>query len=176
MKELTFEEMEDILLAHEKAELEEDLEATMATVSPNPHYEFPTFGWAADGTGAVREHYRRVLPNTSKLNIAAEKRVHGAAANTLIREAWVSFNLDGERLTGMYLVVITFDPDLKLIEGERMYADTNFQKVMARDLGADYGDFPGVSRIEEGAPVIEIHDAFTEAAARGMTISAPKGT
>ncbi|MFD4351599.1 hypothetical protein ACFWPX_03530 [Nocardia sp. NPDC058518] len=165
--------MEDILLAHEKAELEQDIEATMATVSPNPHYEFPNFGWAADGTGAVREHYRRVLPNTGKYDIAAEKRVHASASNTLIREAWVSFTLEGERYTGMYLVVISFDADLKLISGERLYTDSNFAKVMGEDLGDDYGDVPGVSRIDASAPIIDKHDAFAEAAARGITITAP---
>lgn len=173
MADLTFEEMEEILLAHEMAELEADIEATMATVVPNPHYEFPTFGLAADGQEAVREHYRRVLPHVGKFDVAAEKRVHGAAPNTLIREAWVSFTLDGQRLTGIYLAVITFDPELKLIAGERLYTDDNYAKVMAPELGPDYAAFPGVSRIEDGAPSIDTHDAFAEAAKRGMTISSP---
>jgi hypothetical protein len=80
--------MEDILLAHEKAELEMDIEAMMATVSPDCRWEFPSDGLVAIGVEAVREHYRRVLPGAQQWNVAAEKRVYTAGPNALIREAW----------------------------------------------------------------------------------------
>ena len=59
----------------------------METVVPNPHYEFPTAGWAVDGQEAVREHYRRSLPAGGRSRVASKKRVHGAGPNTLFREA-----------------------------------------------------------------------------------------
>jgi hypothetical protein len=42
MTELSEKEMEAILLDHEVAELEMDLEATLATLTPEPHYELAT--------------------------------------------------------------------------------------------------------------------------------------
>ncbi|MBY8861353.1 hypothetical protein K7711_33095 [Nocardia sp. CA2R105] len=173
MSELTKKEMEEILLTHEIAELEMDVEATMATLAPNPHYELASLGWAIDGEAAVRETYLRILPNR-KRDVAAEKRVHAVAANTLLREAFMSFNtLEGERTTGLYLVVMAFDPELKLISGERMYMDPNFGKMMAENLGPDFGDLPGVSRIGDSAPLIDKHDAYKYASARGLTITPP---
>lgn len=174
MTELTKKQMEEILLAHEIAELEQDIEATMATVTPDPHYELASLGWAVDGTDAVRETYRRILPYNRARDVAAEMRVHAVASNTLLREAYVTFDtVEGERVTGLYLVVMAFDPHLKLISGERMYMDPVFGKMMSEQLGADFGDLPGVSRISATAPLIETHDAFKVAARRGLTISRP---
>lgn len=174
MRELTKKEMEEILLVHEIAELEMDVEATMATLAPNPHYELASLGWAIDGEDAVRETYRRILPNRGR-DVAAEKRVHAMAANTLLREAFMSFNsLEGERLTGLYLVVMAFDPELKKISGERMYMDPNFGKMMAENLGPDFGGLPGVSRIGDGMAAIEKHDAYKYAEARGLSINPPR--
>ena len=174
MKELDKKQMEEILFAHEVAELEMDIEATLVTLAPNPHYELATLGLAVDGLDAVRETYRRILPGAAKWDVAAEKRVHAVARNTLIREAYVSFNtVGGDRVTGLYLVVMAFDPELKLIAGERMYMDPLWAKQMATDLGDDFADLPGVSRIGETAPLIGTHDAFAVAATRGVTITRP---
>jgi hypothetical protein len=170
-KELDRNQMEEILIAHEKAELEGDLEATLATLTPEPQYELASLGWAINGMNAVRETYQRILPGAQKWDIAAEARGYTWGENTLVREAHVSFNtVDGERVTGLYMVVMAFDPELKRISGERMYMDPLFAKLMATDLGADFGDLPGVSRISQTAPIIQIHDAFAAAAARGITI------
>ncbi|WP_219013937.1 MULTISPECIES: hypothetical protein [unclassified Streptomyces] len=174
-KELTKKEMEAILLAHEVAELEQDVDATMATLAPNPHYELAGLGWAVDGTAAVRATYERILSYVTSRNVAAERRVHAVAKNHLIREAHVTFdNRKGERVTGLYMVVMEFDPELKLIAGERMYMDPVFAEMMAEHLGDDFGDLPGVSKIGDSAPLIEKHDAYRVAASRGITINAPK--
>src|SRR5262249_41666984 len=98
---MTLKEMEDVLLAHEIAELEQDIDATMATVVPDPHYELSALGWIIDGQAAVREMYRRILPVDHR-DVAAEKRIHALAENTLLREAVMSFNnLEGKRVSGL---------------------------------------------------------------------------
>ena len=174
MKNLTIREMDEILLAHEIAELEGDIEATMETVAPNPHYEFPSHGLAADGREAVRQHYLRSLPRAvvNKSNVAAEKRLNNLyGTNALVREAWVSFTKpNGERVTGLYLVVMEFDPELKKITGERLYCDQVFADMLAADLGPDYVSVPGVSRISDTAPIIDRHDAYAWAESEGIAI------
>lgn len=172
MEELTKKEMEAILLQHEIAELEEDIDATMATLAPNPHYELVTLGYAFDGEEAVREAYKRILPYNKNRNVAAEMRVHAVAKNTLIREAYVSFNTSsGERVTGQYLVVMSFDPVAKLISGERMYMDPLFAAMMTENIGDDFESLPGVSKLSDVAPMIDRHDAYAVAERRGLTIN-----
>lgn len=175
MTELTKKEMEEILLAHEIAELEQDVEATMATLAPNPHYELAFVGLAVDGEDAVRETYRRILGGNEGREVAAERRVHGIATNTLLREAHMTFTTrQGERVNGLYLVVMSFDPEARLISGERMYTDPVFGEMMTEQLGPDFETLPGVTRIRDTAPTIAKHDAFQVAASRGLTINAPR--
>ncbi|MGU3498745.1 hypothetical protein [Mycobacterium sp. C31M] len=172
MPEMTKNEMEEVLLAHEKGELEEDLDATMATLVDNPHYELPTLGYAFDGYDAVREAYSRIMPGTRTRNVAAKMRVHAIDSNTLVREAHVSFNTrSGERVNGNYIVVMSFDPEQKLISGERMYMDTNFAAMMSENLGPDFADVPGVTKLSDVAPTIDRHDAYEVAERKGITIN-----
>lgn len=167
--------MEEVLLAHEIAELEQDVEATMATLAPNPHYELAFVGLAIDGEEAVRETYRRILFGNEGRDVAAERRIHAVAANTLLREAYMTFNTrEGERVNGLYLVVMSFDPEAKLISGERMYTDPVFGQMMTEQLGPDFESLPGVTRIRDSAPTLEQHDAFKVAASRGLSINIPK--
>jgi hypothetical protein len=163
MTELTLEEMEAILAAHEIAELSQDIDSTMETVVPNPHYEFPTAGWAVDGREAVCEHYRRSLPAGGRSRVASKKRVHGVGPNTLFREAWISFDTEeGERLTGQYMAVIEFDPVLKKIKSERQYGDSIFDIFLAPHVGPDYGDCPGVTRLNANATPITPEEMMAE--------------
>ena len=167
---MTLKEMEAVLLAHEIAELEQDIDATMATVVPDPHYELSALGWIIDGPAAVREMYRRILPMDHR-DVAAKKRIHAVSENSLLREAVMSFNnLEGKRVSGLYLVVLAFDPVLKLISGERMYMDPLFGQMMSEQLGPDFGEVPGVSRTADRLPIVAKHDAYAWAESEGLTI------
>lgn len=168
-------EMEEILLEHEIAELEMDVERTMATLVDNPQYELPGIGVAISGTEAVRETYRRIMRTVVDRDVAAEMRVHAVAENTLIREACVSFNLaSGERVTGLYCVIMSFDPEQRKITGERMYMDPNFAAYMREQVGEDFEDVPGVRPLAETLPNIVRHDAFAVAERKGKQINDPR--
>jgi hypothetical protein len=152
--DLTVEEMGAILAAHGMAEIELDLAATMATVVPDPHYELPALDLAIDGWDAVQEMYRRLLLGNRHRNLqpAGNPRIVAAARNALINEARASFDdAQAQRVTGQYMVVVDFDPVLKQVIGERMYTDTVFTAMWAENLGPDFIDVPGVSRISERA-------------------------
>lgn len=173
-EDLSLKEMEDLLLAHEIAELNQDIDATMDTVVANPHYELPPLGLKLDGQEAVRELYKRILP-TQTMDFAARKRVHGIAPNTLIREAYMTFNdpHTGVRHTGLYCVILAFDPVERKITGERQYADSEYAAVWRWQLGDDFEQVPGVSRITDSAPILDLHDAYDAAAEQGLTIHGP---
>lgn len=148
MADLTLDEMEALLHKHEEYELNYDFDGTISTLTQNPQYELPSLGWKIEGRDAVTELYRRMLPGGLRRAMWAEKRVHAVAPNTLAREAFCTFNTpEGRRVTGQYMAVIAYDPDEKLIIGERLYMDLAFAQSMARELGPDFGDIPGVSKI-----------------------------
>lgn len=176
MSKLSYKEKYDILLSHEIAELEYNLDATMATLVPHPHFEIPFLGVAIKGWDAVYEMYKRMLFRGGRdRNIQAVARVIADADNVLIREAFVSFDtLDGKRKTGLYIVVISFDPVLKKITGERMYGDTVYAELMQEILGADLDTIPGIVNLTDTAPIINEHDAFAAAEERGLKINNPK--
>lgn len=150
MENITLQEMEELLALHEKAEFDLDLDATLATLVDNPVYELPTLGWHIEGRDAVRETYVRMLHGSDKRNIWADKRVHAISDRSLSREAYVYLDTDDGRVTGQYFVVMVFEGDK--IAGERMYMDATFARVMGDILGPDFGEVPGVSRLEDKTP------------------------
>lgn len=153
MEKSTLEQMEEILIVHETAEFDNDLDAVMATLTDTPVYELPSIGWHIQGAEGVRELYKRWLTGAEKRNVWAEKRVQAYSMdeNALIRDAYVFYDNDkGKRVTGRYSTAISFDGGL--ISGERMFMETPFAKLMYDILGADFADVPGVSTLEEVAP------------------------
>ncbi|GAA3551359.1 hypothetical protein GCM10022222_38610 [Amycolatopsis ultiminotia] len=149
ISELSIEEMEELLRQHAICEMTGDVDATMATLTSSPHYEFAAAGLVAEGFDAVREHYRRALGSGSATGVASKRRSHGAGPNTLFREAWVSFDLPGgERVTGQYLAVYEFDPGSKKIKSRRLFTDRVFDQFMDANLGSDFREVPGVVELK----------------------------
>jgi hypothetical protein len=76
------------------------------------------------------------------------ERIGAAGKNTLLQEADIWFNnARGERVSGVYSVMVEFDPERKQIIGERMYSDPVFGQMWLENLGDDFINVPGVSRI-----------------------------
>lgn len=146
---LTLEQMEELLIAHETAEFNMDLDGVMATLVEHPVFEMPAVGLQIEGYEAVREMYRRFLAGGDRMNIWADRRVHAVSDNELVREAYVYFDTPEGRVTGQYCVVLTFEGD-KLL-GEKFYMDVTFAKAMSEALG-DILDLPGVHRLADVAP------------------------
>ncbi|MFN6551801.1 hypothetical protein ACP6C7_13995 [Mycolicibacterium septicum] len=168
MAKMTAEEMDHILIVHEIAEFDNDVEAVMATLADNPQYELPNMGWHIKGEVAVRELYNRWLSGADKRNIWAEKRVqaYSADGDAMIRDAFVFYDNDaGERVTSRYSTAFSFENGK--ISGERMFMEPPFAKVMNDILGPDFGEIEGVSRIETmGPPPVPRLDRAAEHAAR----------
>jgi hypothetical protein len=148
---LTLQQMEELLAIHEMAEFNLDIDGTMATLVEHPIYELPALNWHIEGWDAVKETYRRLLHGGDVRNIWAEKRTHAITESSLCREAYVYVDTDdGVRVTGRYLVAMDFEGDK--IAGERMFMDVTFAKAMSEILGPDFGEIPGVSRLDEMSP------------------------
>lgn len=122
-----------------------DVDMTMAAVSDDPHYEFVSAGWKMDGRDAVREALRRIYACGNNEVLSAEERVLAIAPGTVCHESFTVRRIKGEPVTCRSVAIITFDGDL--VSGERLYSDPIVAEVMNDAFGADFEDFPGVSRI-----------------------------
>lgn len=147
MKTLTLDDLNAAQRRHEIPEIANDLEGTMATVCPDPTYELPAVGWMIEGREAVYEFYRRTLPYFDARDVDAERRIHAAGPNTLLREAYMTVVLDGETVCTNYVAVMAIDPETGLITGERLYTDPVAAGLFAEALGDDFGTVPGVSKL-----------------------------
>lgn len=144
-KNLSWEEAMAVLKAHEKAELDVDYEATIATLADNPVYELPTLGLKFEGAEAVHEFYRRTLPYFAKLDVYADMRVHALSedGHTVAREAYPYVVVDGKKVQCNYSALIVVE-DGK-IKSERLYVDPVFGAYFADSLGEDFEKLPGVT-------------------------------
>ena len=131
------------LFKHGLMELEQDLDGTMATVAPEPHYELMSVGWRLEGREAVREMYRRMYAGPQPLS--ADQRIVGAAPNSMTIEVAVQFDCFESDIVSHDLTILTFEDGL--VKSERFYTDPNFTEAMRLALGEDFGDVPGVSRL-----------------------------
>lgn len=120
-----------------------DVDLTMQGLTSDPHYEFVSAGWKADGREAVREALRRLYQSRENEVLSAEQRVLAVAPNTVCRESFTVRPIDGSPVTCRSVAVMTFEGDL--LAGERLYTDAKVARVMNEAFGADFGDVPGVS-------------------------------
>lgn len=152
MAGMTLDQMEALQKVHELAELENDLEATMATLVDHPVYEMPSLGLRVEGLEAVREAYRRMLPAAVGQQRAwADAWLHGVGPNALCRGAYVYFDTDEGRKTGQYFVVMSFEGDK--IKGERMFMCDTYAKEMAKLFNDDaFLTMPGVKLLQDVNP------------------------
>jgi hypothetical protein len=145
MTSLPAEQMLGLLEVHGGYELALDLDATMSTVSAQPSYEYPMVGWRADGRGAVREAYRRMMIGYLPRVESSTVRAVGCTGNTLFREGVTVLRFPAGPIACRTITVITFEGDL--VSGERMYTDQRLTAVCAEAFGDDFGEVPGVSRL-----------------------------
>lgn len=143
-KQLTWDEAEAVLKAHEKAEMDVDYDATIATIVDDPVYELPTLGYMLEGAEAVHEFYRRTLPYFAKFDVYADVRVHALSKDgtVLAREAYPYITVDGEKVQCNYSTIVVLEGDK--IKSERLYVDPVFGSYFAESLGEDFEQVPGV--------------------------------
>jgi hypothetical protein len=148
--QLTKEQMLEILLRHDRAEADGDLEAVMATVSPNPHYEFHPAGITLDTFDAVKELYRTALPGYVPLLETAKQLNFWHNDTGCAAEFEFTFPLESGELHRAQLFVI-LDFDGELVQAERSYLDHELAKHHKALLGDELFKLPGVNVNDGGA-------------------------
>jgi hypothetical protein len=130
------EELVKIALAHAQAEADGDLEATLATMEPEPVYTLLPWGRQFTGMANTRAYYRHffdgVLPHIQGYTMLNEwVNDNGLAQEYTIRIR----HKDGQVREHQVFSILTFGPSK--VSGERLYADQAFFEFLFGPLGSE---------------------------------------
>lgn len=140
---LTRDEMLAVMAQHDEGEMNQDVEATMATVAPAPFYEFQPMGMYIETRDALTEMYRRVLPTQSD-SIKGAVRKHFWFNDDGYAVEWEFDIVDLIGVPRKSHVITVFDFEDGLVKGERVFLSPEHSAVFADALGKDFFSLPGV--------------------------------
>jgi ketosteroid isomerase-like protein len=141
------ERMAELLERHARYEYASDIEATMATVSEEPVWEFHPLGLRAEGRDAVRAAYeyqfQRIFPNI----IETSRRLQTSGGRGVVREINMRIRLqDGAEANGFCIIAMEFQPD-GLITSERSYGSGATADLFEFCFTDAIWSLPGVTRL-----------------------------
>jgi hypothetical protein len=117
---------------HARIETACDLEATMATLTADPLYEFFPAGLRMRGADKVRRYYEHLmahfLPNVESADVVDE----WCNENSLNQEFDVHIRIDGKLERHRLLGILVVADDL--LSGERIYGSERVLRLMLGDL------------------------------------------
>jgi hypothetical protein len=148
-----FEAFRNVVHRHMQAEVAMDIEATLATVCDQPHYEFHPLGLIIKSPQAVRVLYERVLGLFRTLEPAAQSSTweEGDAGKFVSRQRGIvvvdaaTLVRDGRKLPIKSISLFVPDFATGLVKGEHIYTNSVLAAVLQERLGADFASLPGVS-------------------------------
>ena len=125
----TREEMVEIALRHAAAEANGDFAATMATLDPNPVYEFQPAGLLLRGTAAVRAYYEHFFETFQPMIAGYEMRSEWVNDEGLGQEYRIHLRTpEGGTETQAVIGILLFGEQGLL--GERLYASDRMLRIM----------------------------------------------
>lgn len=128
--------MRTLIEEHISAEMECDLERTMATLGPAPEYEF--CGVPLSGTETIRRFYSAVFADLIPRITGIEPRAQMLASNLLIDEAWMSLSFpDRSSVRWSFCALVQYEDGR--IKGERVYYADSEAAAYFRDWMAARG-------------------------------------
>jgi hypothetical protein len=131
--ETRLERVTRVARAHAHAEASGDLEGCLATLVPDPRYEFHPLGLAMRGPDLVRRFYQNYfaefVPRVAGYELLSEWVSEAGVA----QEYDISLRVDGVAEHYRVLGVLTPNADGNLLSGERLYASEGFVRRMGGD-------------------------------------------
>lgn len=155
----TPEHIRKIARLHGTAEYAKDLAATMATVGPDPYWEYHPMGLAFIGREAVAAHYKILFDNVrlepGKPYVReVERCVRAYGDDCVWVEKKVRFNFDGyddsREIDSYFTVVVTVDD--QYVTGERAYYAGPLASVIDQCFTESFRALPGVVDLSARRP------------------------
>jgi hypothetical protein len=145
---LTHEKMAEILEAHASREYARDLEGTMATVGPDPVWEFHPLGVRLSGRDAVREAYRLQFEHLFPYLVGGTERTRAYGDDFVMSEQVVHLDLEGRQVDAHMAAVLAFDDST--VTSERVYVSGRLTEVLESAFGGAFRELPGVVDLTAG--------------------------
>jgi SnoaL-like domain len=141
----TYEERIAIAHAHAAAERRGDMEATLATLEPEPLYELLPVGRAFRGMDAARRYYEHFFANFRPLARSSEMHAEWASEKGVAQEYTIQLRFaDGSEERHRLVAILTFGK--RALSGERVYASDRLLRLMfgpAYDLATPIAELGG---------------------------------
>jgi hypothetical protein len=120
---------------HAGAEAEGDMERALATMVPDPCFEFFPMGVALSGRHAVGRYYREQFPAFAPSVTGYELLDEWTNERTAIQEYTIGVATgDGGSVTYHVISMMTVDPQTGLHLGERLYCHDDFVRALLGPL------------------------------------------
>lgn len=143
----------DMVNAHVRAEVDGDMDAVLATLCPEPHYECHPLGMTMTDISTIAEFYRRCGSMFAKIKIVGESGTFGDGnagkyfgTNGIV--TWDHGTLtgsDGGEIVIKCLALFELDAASGLLKGEKMFFNDGAAGLFTELLGDDFRALPGVS-------------------------------
>ena len=119
---------------HSTLEAQGDLEPLLATLVPDPVYEFHPIGRCMRGGDTVRRFYTQFCEHFLPLRHSFTLIGEWANEAAVVQEYDVSLRVSGSVESFRVLGILYADPARGLLAGERVYADERFIRLMTGEL------------------------------------------
>ena len=140
--ELPSEELISFARAHAAAESAGDLEATLATLDPEPIYELQPVGLMIRGMAIVRRYYEHFFEHFVPLNLGGTLRSEWVGGDGLAQEYTIALTSpSGEVEHHAILGILVFGQ--RGLAGERIWASEQLLRILfgpVYDLAVPIGD------------------------------------
>jgi ketosteroid isomerase-like protein len=148
MPDLSRQEMLDLVERHFAAEAAGDVDSTMATVCPNPLFEFFPLGYRLTCRENVAELYRRVLPSQARrTGLSTRKNIWFNNEGCVIETESRFKDGQGRDHSAANIVAFTFEDGL--IKSERVFLDPVAAAMFDAALGPDFSGFLEPKELQE---------------------------
>ena len=128
----TVERMLELGRHHAAIETERDLEGTLATLVPEPVYEFWPMGWRMVGMDPARRYYEHLMGSFMPSLRGFEMIEEWASPSSVTQEYSIEVAVDGAAETHRVIGVLFYGDDEHL-GGERIWASERCVRLMAGD-------------------------------------------
>jgi hypothetical protein len=140
--------MTDLFRRHLELELTMDTDAVMSTFTTDaePFWEGYPMGIRLEGHDAIRQFYKRLLPDLSPRVVGGDEHWLTVRESMVVCDYTADLRWDsGEVRRHNSLATMSFLGDAIL--GERVFNDAGTSTLVMRALGDDIWDVPGVVRV-----------------------------
>jgi len=132
MSDWTREDMQELGTRHVVAETGDDVDVLMATLVPDPVYEFHPCGLTMRGGDQVRRFYTQFFEHFVKLRDSYELISEWVSEKSVAQEYDIALRVDGE--VEHFRVIGVLYAEGELLGGERVYASERFVRLLTGAL------------------------------------------